>query len=262
MIKVLLTLLTTLTSVQANWQSLILPYSSKPSPPFSPTKLEYILSWNGAINSGKLTIELGKRDARYENIFLSHCYGRSTGAAYALYPYTVSFTSFAQLGSYRPLIFVADEKDRKETIITKNSHKPPGIHHYSKTVESKNQKTHIKNHSFTAIAVHDPITAMLAIRAQPLENGDTVQLCCHPFASPYLITVTVLGRENHNRQPSIKLDIQIRKIDKTSGKLKDYSKLKKATMWISDDTQRAPIELRSKVFIGDVRATLIQKTPL
>ncbi|MGJ8671705.1 DUF3108 domain-containing protein [Rubritalea sp.] len=260
--KTLLVLLLSLIAVHADWSSSIQPYSSKEVPPFTPSKLDYTLSWNGAISSGKLTLEFGKQDKRYPDIFLTHCYGRSIGAAYALYPYTISFTSFAKLETHRPLVFVADEEDRKESIETKNSYKNPGIHHYSKTVETKNQQTHLKKHSFTAKAVHDPITAMLAIRSQPLKTGDIVQLCCHPFASPYLITVKVLGREKHLEHQCIKLDIQIQKIDTKTGLLKSYKKLKKATMWVSDDALRIPIELRSKVFIGDVRATLVSQTLL
>jgi hypothetical protein len=44
--------------------------------------------------------------------------------------------------------------------------------------------------------------------------------------------------------------------------LKSYNKLKKATLWISDDADRIMIELRSEVFIGDVRAVLIKQSPL
>jgi hypothetical protein len=32
--------------------------------------------------------------------------------------------------------------------------------------------------------------------------------------------------------------------------------MKKATMWISDDNERLPIEFRIDAFIGDVRAVL------
>ena len=211
----------------ANWKKEILSYADGNQTSLKATKLDYTMSWNGAIDAGKLTIEFGKKDARYPNIFLTHSYGRATGAAYMAFPYVVSMTSFAQAKTYRPLVFVANEKDRKETIDTKNSFKSPGIHHYSKTIESKNKEEHVKDRSFAAKAVHDPITAMLAIRKQPLKNGDSIKLCCHPFASPYLIAVTVLGREKHLNQDCIKLDIKIQKIDRKTGELKQYKKMKK-----------------------------------
>ncbi|MFC4995357.1 DUF3108 domain-containing protein [Rubritalea tangerina] len=250
------------TTLQASWKNQIISYQSGTHSPFKPEKLEYTMSWKGTINSGKLTIEFGKKDPRYPKVFLSHAYGRSTGIAYAAFPYTFTFTSFAKLSDHRPLVFVATEKDNKEDIETKNSYKSPGIHHHSITTIKKTKKSLTESHRFAAKAVHDPITAMLAIRKQPLPNGATVQLCCHPFASPYLVTVTVLGREKHLGYNCIKLDIKLRKIDKSTGKLLTYKKLKYATMWITDDTQRIPVELRSKVFIGDVRATLTKRSPL
>jgi hypothetical protein len=32
--------------------------------------------------------------------------------------------------------------------------------------------------------------------------------------------------------------------------------MKSTTLWLSDDANRIPVELRSEVFIGDVRMTL------
>lgn len=262
MIKLFLPLLFSATLAHADWATEIIPYSAGKNTAFKPEKLEYKLSWKGAINSGKLTIEFGKSDKRYPNTFLSHAYGRSTGAAYALFPYTFSFTSFANAKTHRPLVFVAHEEDNKETVDTKNSFRRSSFHHQSTSTRKKTKKVKKKSHDFRAKAVHDPITAMLAIRKQSLKNGSTIKLCGHPFASPYVIKVHVLGREQHLGYNCIKLDIKIQKIDKHTGKLRTYKKLKKATMWITDDSQRIPVELRSKVFIGDVRATLVKRSPL
>jgi hypothetical protein len=38
--------------------------------------------------------------------------------------------------------------------------------------------------------------------------------------------------------------------------LKPYKKMKTATLWITDDEDRVPLELRVAAFIGDVRMTL------
>lgn len=260
--KLLLPLLLSATLAQADWQQEIISNHSGKMTAFKPEKLEYEMSWQGAVKSGRLTIEFGKKDKRYPKSFITHTYGRSTGAAYALFPYKFTFTSFASLKNHRPIVFVATEKDDKETVKTKNSYKKPGIHHHSVTTKKRSGKVKTKTHTFAAKAVHDPMSAMLAIRKQPLKNGDVVKLCGHPFASPYLLTVTVLGREKHQSYDCIKLDVKIRKIDKSNGKFKTYKKLKKATLWITDDSQRIPVELRSKVFIGDVRATLKKRTPL
>jgi hypothetical protein len=51
------------------------------------------------------------------------------------------------------------------------------------------------------------------------------------------------------------------KIDRKTLELRPYKKLKKdATLWLSDDADRIPVELRATAFIGDVRATLTAHT--
>jgi hypothetical protein len=49
----------------------------------------------------------------------------------------------------------------------------------------------------------------------------------------------------------------MRKITPLTMELMPYKKLKSdATLWLSDDKDRIPVEFRAAVFIGDVRATL------
>jgi len=67
--------------------------------------------------------------------------------------------------------------------------------------------------------------------------------------------VTVLGREKHLGHNCIKLDFKMSKI-RHDFTLKNYDKMKSATMWITDNSDRVMVELRSEVFIGDVRVTL------
>lgn len=251
-----------ISALHAQWSEDLTKSSQPPYKDLSPEKLEYQLSWNGTINSGNLVFELGVKDARYPKAFIGHIYGRSTGAANALFPYRFTFTSFSHPGSYRPIVFVADEIDNKEQVKTKNNYKAPGVIHEATTKVFKKKTEETEKHSFSVSQAHDPLTAMLAVRAQPLKNGDTVRLCLHPFSSPYYAQIKVLGREPHLGTNCIKLDVAMQKIDLKSRQLKNYKKLKKATLWISDDAQRIPIELRTEVFIGDVRAVLTKRSPL
>lgn len=41
-----------------------------------------------------------------------------------------------------------------------------------------------------------------------------------------------------------------------------YKKMTTTHLWLSDDTRRIPLEIRSEVFIGDVRVTLKNATSL
>lgn len=89
----------------------------------------------------------------------------------------------------------------------------------------------------------------------PLNNGETVVRPFHPVATPYLSRVKVLGRETHMGRKGIKLEIGLQKIDDDMD-LKSYKKMKEATVSLSDDASRVPIEIRAAVFVGDVRVLL------
>jgi len=98
---------------------------------------------------------------------------------------------------------------------------------------------------------------MLFVRSQPLNAGDKLALVVMPFKTPYLLRVQGLGREAHLQRDCIKLSVAMQKIDRDTLELRPYKKLNRsATLWLSDDADRIPVELRADVFIGDVRATL------
>ena len=77
-----------------------------------------------------------------------------------------------------------------------------------------------------------------------------------PFNKPYLLRVHVTGREKFDGRDTIKLDVSLQKIDPATKELLPYAKMKKTTLWLSDDANRIPVELRAEAFIGDVRMTL------
>ena len=257
-----LALFTTTASADTSWMNKIKPFKNGTHPKLKPTKLEYELSWKGTVKAGTMTFDFNKKDNRYKGLDISQAYGRSMNLAYAVFPYHISMTSFAQETSHKPLIFVADEKDKREKIKTTNTFKPNGVIHASTEDKFIKKKTEKHNHLFKFANTHDPISAIQYIRRQSLKNGEKIHLCLHPFKSPMFSEITVLGRETHNGRTCIKLDVKLQKIDKNTMHLKTYKKLKKATLWISDDADRVLVELRSQVFIGDVRMVLKKQRAL
>lgn len=223
-----------------------------------PVSLSFQMSWNGALNSGRANIILGRPDKRYPNYFIAQTYGSSGGVAKALFPYTYNFTSFLSKNDYTPRLFHGTERDAKEAKVTTNRY---GRKFSSKEITTVHKKpgkpiTRISAFKYTGSTVYDLLSSVLYIRSLPLKTGDETVLVTHPFGSPYLARIKVLGREVHNGRNCIKLDLQLQKINSTTGKLMVYKKMKKATMWISDDKERLPIEFRVDAFIGDVRAVL------
>lgn len=255
-------LATSTTNADTSWMQKIKPFKNGPHPKLKPTRLEYKMSWKGTVKAGTMTFDFNKKDKRYKGLNITQAYGRSQNLAYALFPYHFSMTSFTKSSTQKPLIFVADEKDKREKIKTKNTFKSKHVLHASTETKLHNKSNKNRNHKFSFPNAHDPLSAIQFIRRQPLRNGDKIHLCLHPFKSPMFSTITVIGRETHNGRACIKLDVKLQKIDKKTMHLKTYKKLTKATLWISNDTDRVMVELRSKVFIGDVRAVLTKQTRL
>lgn len=224
-----------------------------------PVNLAYQLSWKGTVNSGTLNFVFGKSDPKYPQAFICQAYGKSTGLAASLYPYEFNYVSFLRKSDYTPLTFVGNESGKKDRKVTTNKYS-------SKTVISKEVKTYLQSrraakttkNTFAFANTLDLMSAMLYIRSLDLRTGSTKTIVVHPFKTPYLITAKSLGKVTHLGQPAIKLDVQIQKIEGNM-KLATYDKMKKATLWLSDDSERIPLELRVNAFIGDVRATLAAK---
>jgi len=257
-----LALMSTTSHADTSWMKKIKPFKNGTHPKLKPLRLKYELSWNGAVRAGEISFDFNKKDKRYKNLTISQAYGRSQGVAYGMFPYHFSMTSFTKSSNQQPLMFVADEKDKREKVKTTNTFKKSGVAHASTKDKFKEKNVIKRDHVFKFANAHDPISAIQYIRRQPLKNGDKLNLCLHPFRSPMFAEITVLGREKHHGKACIKLDVKLQKIDIKTMHLKEYSKLTKATLWITDDANRLMTELRSDVFIGDVRAVLKKITPL
>lgn len=219
--------------------------------------LDLQLSWKGMLNSGKLRMEFAPKNAEKTGVLVVRSSATSLGPAAGLFPYRHHLWSELDPTTLRPRFFHAVETDKKETLTTTNRH-------FANRVESAEISKLLPkgapirtDRTFLFSPVFDIFSAMLHIRSQKLGNGDHITLVIHPFDNPYLLRVKVLGREKHLGRDAIRLSVGMRKINRKTLELLPYKKLKKdATLWLSDDADRIPIEFRAAVFIGDVRATL------
>lgn len=247
---------------RAEWEPTLTGTKFGKHPTVPPVKLKYSLSWKGAVQSGVLTFELNKPDKRYPQYHIAQIYGGSRGIARTLFPYQGNFVSFLRKDSLRPVSFVGEETDKREHMKTTNRYNAKRMTSEEiVTPKRRGAAKQTEKETFTFPNTFDAVSAMYFIRSQELEKGQQLRFVLHPFHSPYLAIVTVLGREKHNGRASIKLDLKLHKI-RDNFALRDYKKMSKATLWLSDDDLRIPIELRSQVFIGDVRMTLQGVEPL
>jgi hypothetical protein len=226
-------------------------------PAMPPCVLDFQVSWNGMVDSGRLRIEFAPKDVEKNGFLVVRSTATSTGPAAALFPYQSDFWSELNPASLKPKFFHAVETDRRETVATTTRHFADRVECLEITRSFKKDKTSRSEKTFGFTPVFDIFSAMLHVRSQKLDPGDQIALVIHPFGNPYLLRVKVLGREIHRGRKTIRLSVGMRKIDRNTLELRPYKKMKRdATLWLSDDAGRVPIELRAAAFIGDIRATL------
>ncbi|MEM9237948.1 MAG: DUF3108 domain-containing protein [Verrucomicrobiota bacterium] len=242
--------------LQADWRKDLAPAKPGGHPKPDPMVLAYDLSWKGMVNAGSLTFSFGLPDPKHPGTYNVTVNGGSTGVASKLFPYKVYLNSNLDPSTLRPRSFKGVEIEGDEITTSTSTFTGNSVKNTERNRPDKKSPERKYDTEFKFGPTFDAASAILHVRSHPLKDGDTLKYAFVPINSPYLVTAKVLGREQHQGRPAIKLSINMRKINPKTFELLPYKKLKSATLWISDDADRIPLEIRSEVFIGDVRMTL------
>jgi len=228
------------------------------------SKLVFSLSWKGMLKAGVFNIQFAPQDVKKPGSFVIKSSASSRGAAASLFPYQHNYWSEIDPSSLQSKFFHATESFSDEFITTTNRYSSSKVRINEKSVDSETGKTTIEKVTFPFGPARDIFSAMLHLRSQKLDVGDEITMLLVPFKSPYLVKIRVEAKEKHMSKDSIRLSFSLRKIDRKTHNFVRYRKLKKPViLWLSDDSDRVPLELRASVYIGDVRAVLTEwtKTP-
>lgn len=247
------------TGAEPAWKAMLTPAVMGPHPRLVPTAIEMKLGWKNTVDAGKLRIEFGVPKTGKSGVMVIKSSASSHGAAAAFFPYRSNYWCELHSGSLRPRFFQSSEWDGEESVTTTVRYLPDRVEVDESTSVLKTGATTKEDHVFRFAPTFDLFSAMLHVRSQSLTKGERVVLVMQPFKTPYLLEVESHGSEMHEGRKAIRLSLKMRKIDRGTLELKPYKKLKAAvTLWLTDDADRVPLEIRAPVFIGDVRATLVR----
>jgi len=239
------------------WKSEIKPQSKGSFPALPPTSLHYRVSWKGMLDAGSVRIDFAPKKHQKTGSYVVSSSSRSLGPASSLFPYESSFWSEIHPVHLTAQRFYATEKDKRESTESKTIFSPSKTEYSETSRDLRKGTVTTQTKSFAHAPVHDLFSAMLFVRSQKLDKGDRIALVTNPFGTPYLVRIHVADHVMHNKQSAIHLRISMHKINRNTLELQPYKKLKRsASLWLSNDKLRIPLELRAAVFIGDVRATL------
>ncbi len=154
----------------------------------------------------------------------------------SFYPYR--YRSIQQEGKYKSdkeIIF-----DRKKNIATFINHKKGG-------------ETH---NSVIAAGAQDPLSVVYYFRTLPLEIGKDINIEVHDGNKNWTLVVKVLKKESIAIPAGSFDTIKVKALMRYEGLFVNAGDL---FVWFTDDTDRIPVMMESKIKIGRVTATLIKK---
>lgn len=112
------------------------------------------------------------------------------------------------------------------------------------------------------VDVVDPVTAVFRARASEAGLGDALWHDVWTGEVRYLVRLDIVARETvqvpAGRFAALKVVPHLWRIE---GRPAPDTRLRKATIWVTDDARHVPLRIRSKVFFGSVSVDLVELEP-
>jgi len=234
------------------WEKTVTPLPRGDFPNPRALVATYDFGWNNIVAAtGEVTFD--QQDGRFQLL----ADGGTVGVVRTLWKFDVHHRALADAATLRPITFHQVDITRKKTVTTDATFKPNGVERIR--TDTKSSLTgKAKNFVFPG-EIFDLHAALLRLRSQALHDGDVYRLVVYPGNSAYLATIAVT---NHapvtiatGTYPAIKFDLQLNKITK-DGELAPHKKFRRATILVSDNSDRLLLRVEASIFVGTVFAEL------
>lgn len=243
------------------WMSMLSSAEFGAFPPLKPARYTYIASWKGLVDAGEIQMEFQNPHLRKAGKYVVRATGKSLGMARSLYPYSASFWTELEENTMSPTLFIGQEEVKGKSVSHDIRFSEAGVNCFQVTKDHQEGNEYRTRYINPFYPISDIFSGILWVRSQQLNQGQVLHFLTMPGDTPYLMKTQVLGREKFNGRNAIRMSIAMQKVDTGTLALKEYKKMRRAEIWISDDAERALLEIRAAVFIGDVRISL-KKTEL
>jgi len=228
-----------------DWQSTLTKNPPGEFPPLRPLRAKYIFGWSGftaatgEVHYTKSPDNRSQLDGK----------GGTLGLPRFLWKLDATYSAVTETDSLRPIEVKQNEAYRYKKIVTHLTFKGNSV----KSDRLDGNKPETRDFSFPGL--FDLWSAMLYLRSQPLKERSVYRTVVYPAKNAYLVTVTVLGREKiavrAGHYNAIKLDLKLQKVGQDL-QLEPYRKLRRATLWVGDDTDRLLLRVEAQIFVGTI----------
>ena len=236
-------------SLAANWQTTVTKDPAGNFPELRPVHASYHFGWSGlTAATGEVHFTKPSRDK-----FQFDGTGRTIGLVRVLWKLDVNHRAAASAETLHPIETQQTESYHWKKIYTHLAFTSSGV---TRTrTESQGGTAETKTGHFSFPDLFDLHSAALYLRSQSLRDRSVYRIVVYPGTSAYLATLTVLGREkisvHAGTYNAIKLDLQLKRVGKHM-ELEPHRKFRRATIWVSDDTDRLLLRVEAQIFVGTV----------
>jgi hypothetical protein len=239
-------------SLAENWEATISKEPPGNFPELRPLRAAYRFGWSG------LTAATG--DVHFTKPSEDKCQldgtGRTIGLVRALWKLDVDYRAAVSAGTLRPVETEQTENYRSKKVVTHLAFTNTGV---TRVRTEGKGAAEAKTRQFNFPNLFDLFSAMLYLRSQPLKDRSVYRVVAYPATNAYLATITVVGREkisvHAGNYSAIKLDLRLKRVGKQR-QLEPHRKFRRATIWVSDDTERLLLRIEAQIFVGTVFAEL------
>jgi hypothetical protein len=223
------------------------------APPFAPgERLTYSITWS-VFPAGKVTAELQRAGDGPADDYQAVARARSHGFVSLLYNLDDEFRSRFSAGTICAESMsqrVNEGRRRKQTRIVFDASRQLAVldeHNLSKPSEPPKHDEHP-----IPACVQDVVSAFYFLRAQPLSVGNRITMPLNDGAETAEVSVEVQAREEietpQGRRWAFRLEPTV------FGKL--YKRKGQMLIWLSDDEQRLPLQIKAMISVGTITGTL------
>jgi hypothetical protein len=234
------------------WPSTITKDPPGNFPPLRPVQATYRFGWAG-FTAGAGQVHFTHPElSRFE--FTGT--GGTIGFVRALWKLDVNHRALADAKTLRPIEMKQIESYRRKKLITQLAFTSIGV---KRTRNERPSASGPSTKQYDFSNLFDMHSAALYLRSQSLSDGSVYRIVVYPATAAYLATLTVVGHEtisvHAGNYRAIKIDLHLNKVGKNL-ELEPHKKFRRATIWVSDDSDRILLRIEAQIFVGTVFAEL------
>jgi hypothetical protein len=241
------------------WSSRITPLPGGPGFVPRSMKLFYQASWSRWLAAGSVQMSFSSRGGRIEATSET----RSKGAVRAIWPYESTTRSRISPATLIPSHMEHVQTERSVRAEYEADYRN-GVMRVDSIIEPGGGAAPVREtQTYRLPDIRDLHSALLFLQRADLRPNRSIVLLVQPVDSLYLVSFDVAGRESRKvlstQWDTIKLNVRIRKV-MDDLRLAPFTRMRSASLWLSDDDDRIPLEIEADVFIGFVSVRLVGRS--